>query len=93
MGKPRLEATTVTVGTLTVKGPNAEGRYVVTPYNQPMINAMPGATSFSTQADGVAAIHVYEAVGRDGAKFWHLMSAIQMYVGKLAHELAEKAGG
>lgn len=79
-----MAETTTTLGDFTVRGPVTAGaapgtpdRYVVTPKGQPMINAMPGATHFGSVEEAVHAIHVFEAVGRDGDRFWHLLAAVK----------------
>ena len=40
-------------------------------------NVMPGAVYFDSEGAALQAIDVYRVVDGDGAKFWHLLRAIQ----------------
>lgn len=59
-----------------------DGRYHVTDEGG-FTNLAPGATNFETREDALTAIDILRVVDGDGAKFWHLLRALQRMTGRL----------
>jgi hypothetical protein len=78
--KPPLPTTEIRYAGLTIK-PGYEGNQIVWRVLENGMNILPGATYGHTEEQALQLADVLLAVDRDGAKFWHLLRAIQRQTG------------